>query len=185
MAQEPLNNQAPITYLIKTVKGVRRNLIYYDPDIFDNTVILSISLLIGDDDPPFNKHYNTVHDEDLGISGTDWKPLEDIAIPVYPIPKKTKINGPIRMKENTTKEYSLNVGYDLNNNFIYQWFIDSGPAIIESQAGKSVNVTFTNSGTVKLRIRISNSAGCFRDLTKFLYPGILTRKMLVVRNSYN
>lgn len=184
MAQEPLENDAPITYLVKTIKGVRRTMIYYDPDIFNDKIILSASLIIGDDDPPFNEHYNTVHDEDLGTSGTAWKPLEDIAIPIYPVPKKTNINGPIRMKENTTKTYKLPDTYDTNENFTYQWFIDSGAANISAQSGKSADVNFTGTGTVKLRVKISNPAGCYREITKFLFPGILPRKMLVVRNTY-
>jgi hypothetical protein len=184
MAQEPLNNDAPITYLVKTVKGVRRTLIYYDPDVFDETIILSASLVIGQDDPPFDEHYNTVHDEDLGTSGTAWQPLEDIAIAIYPVPKRTTIEGPIRMKENTTKTYNLPNTYDTGGNFTYQWFIDSGAANIGSQSGKTADVNFTGTGTVKLRVRISNAAGCYRDITKFLFPGILPRRMLVVRNSY-
>src|SRR6478735_6647876 len=83
----------PSTYFIRTVNGSKRIKIYYDPDVFNDLIILSASLLIGADEVPFREHYNTVHDEDLGTSGTAWKSIEEIAIPIYPRPKKTLIIG--------------------------------------------------------------------------------------------
>lgn len=188
---EDLENQAPITYLVKTVKGVRRNFIYYDPDIFEDKILLSASLLIGPDETPFTEHYNTAHDEDLGVSGTNSQALEDIAIEINPVPMKTSMRGPLRALESATVEYYFDPEYDQALNFIYDWYIDNGPGIFQSTSnatfldgGKNVDVTFTGTGTVQMRCRISNNGGCYREIVRFLYPGILTKKMLVVRNSY-
>lgn len=190
MAEE-LENQAPITYLVKTIKGVRRNIIYYDSDIFSEKIILSASLVIGDDESPFNEHYNTIHDEDTGSSGTNFQPLEDIAIAIFPVPAKTSIIGPLRILEGSTTEYYIDSSYDTINDFTYDWKILEGSAIFPSSgtnsfldAGKNVDINFPTSGTVQLRVRITNPAGCYRDIIRFLYPGLLPRKMLVVRNSY-
>ena len=190
MAEE-LENQAPITYLVKTVKGVRRNIIYYDSDIFSDKIILSASLVIGDDDLPFDEHYNTIHDENNGSAGTNFQPIEDIAITIFPKPTKTSIIGPLRILEGSTTEYYIDSNYDTVGDFTYDWQILEGDAIFTStgnntslDAGKNVDITFPTSATTRLRLRISNPAGCYRDIIKFLYPGLLTRKMLVVRNSY-
>lgn len=188
---DDLTNQAPITYLVKTVKGVRRNFIYYDADIFNETVLLSASLLIGEDKTPFIEHYNTSHDEDLGTSGTAFQNLEDIGIAIYPKPTKTSLLGSIRVLENSTGSYNIDSGYDSLNEFIYDWTIVSGDATFVSSGnnealnvGKNVDINFNASGTIQLRCRITNPSGCYRDIIKFIYPGILTRKMLVVRNTY-
>lgn len=181
----------PSSFFIRTIRGVRRNVIYYDPDIFDDMVILSASLLIGTDETPWINHYNTIHDEDLGISGTNWKTLEEIAIPIYPKPKKTKIEGVRRMDINTTHDYNVPTNYDINNLFTYDWYlVGSGnfPQNSNQQTflngGKSVKVNFTDIDTVTLKLKISNPAGCFRWIIINLYPGTLTKKLLVVRYPY-
>ena len=182
--EEPLSNQAPITYLVRTIKGVRRNLIYYDPDVFHDTIILSASLLIGDDIEPFQYHYNTSHDEDKGISGTEFQDIIDIAIPVYPIPNKPNIIGSVRMKEGSVLDYFIDLSYDTENKYTYEWSIVSDVANIVSTNNRNVTLEFTDTGVTELIVTVTNEFGCTRTNSKFLYSGVLTRKMLVVRNSY-
>lgn len=188
---EDLENQAPITYLVKTVKGVRRTFIYYDPDIFEEKILLSASLLIGEDDTPFTEHYNTSHDEDLGTSGTSFQALDEISIAIFPKPKKTSIRGSLRVLENSSSNYNIDAIYDPSEIFTYDWYIETGDATFQSTAttetldkGKGVTINFGMTGSVRLRCRISNDAGCYRDIIRYIYPGIITKKMLVVRNSY-
>jgi hypothetical protein len=181
----------PTTQFVRTINGVRRTVIYFDPDIFENMVILSASLLIGNDDIPWTEHYNTVHDEDLGTSGTAWKSLEEIAIPIYPTPKRTNIEGIRRMDVNSIHKYNLSTDYDVNNIYIYDWYITGAANFPQNgnlqeylNAGKQVNIRFTDSDTVTLKLKISNPAGCFRWVIRNLYPGTLTKKLLVVRYPY-
>ncbi len=181
----------PSSYFIRTINGVRRNIIYYDPDIFDNLIILSASLLIGSDEIPWTHHYNTVHDEDLGTSGTAWKTLEEIAIPIYPRPKRTQIEGIKRMDINSTHTYNVPITYDINNLFIYDWYIEgsanfpqNGNSQVFMNGGKNVNITFTEIDTVTLKLKITNPAGCFRWIIRNLYPCTPTKKLLVVRYPY-
>lgn len=181
----------PSSYFIRTINGVRRTVVYYDPDIFENLIILSASLLIGSDEKPWREHYNTVHDEDLGTSGTAWKTLEEIAIPIYPIPKRTKIEGVRRMDVNTTHDYNVPSNYDLPNLYTYDWYIVGSANFPQNGGnqtfiggGKSVKINFTAVDTVTLKLKITNPAGCFRWVIRNLYPGTLTKKLLVVRYPY-
>lgn len=179
-------NVAPITKLIKTVKGERRNFIYYDPDVFNDKILLSASLLIGDDEVPFNTHYNTVHDEDLGTSGTNFEDLENITIAIYPKPPSVMLEGVRRMEVNSSREYKLPDDYDTANNFSYDWHLE-GPATfdtIPTTGDKKVSITFNDMGTVTLKVKITNPGGCYRWVIRNLYPGTLQRRMLVVRNPY-
>ena len=181
----------PSTFFIRTVNGVRRTTVYYDPDIFDNTILLSVSLLIGDDLNPFKYHYNTILDEDLGISGTSWKPLEDITIAIYPKPKSTNIEGLKRMNVNTTSQYNVPLTYDTNNLFTYDWYIigsanfpQNGNNQVFINGGKSILINFTDIDTITLKLKITNPSGCFRWIIRNLYPGTATKKLLVVRYPY-
>jgi hypothetical protein len=181
----------PSSYFVRSINGVRRTFIYYDPDLFDNMVILSASLLIGGDEIPWKEHYNTVHDEDLGTSGTAWKPLEQIAIPIYPRPKRTKIEGVRRMDVNTIHDYNIPIDYDINNNFTYDWYLvgsanfpENGNSQTFLNGGKSLKILFTDADTVTLKVKITNPAGCFRWIIRNLYPGTLTKKLLIVRYPY-
>jgi hypothetical protein len=180
----------PSSYFVRTINGVRRTVIYYDPDIFTDTIIISASLLIGSDIKPWKYHYNTIHDENLGTSGTAWKPLEDIAIAIYPKPLSTNILGVQRMDVNTTQVYNIIDTYDPNNLFTYDWYI-VGSAYFTTNStetllngGKSVSVFFVAVDTVTLKLKITNPSGCFRWIIRNLYPGTLTKKLLVVRYPY-
>lgn len=182
----------PSSTFIRKVNGVNRTFIYYDPDIFNDTIILSCSLLIGEDQTPWYFHYNTTHDEDLGTSGTSWKTLEEICIPIYPKPKSTKIIGQKRMNVGDTLNYHISSPYDSNNIFTYDWFIDGNADFINAgtnshiklNAGKSVDINFPVIDTITLKCKISNPSGCFRWIIYNLYPGTLTKKLLVVRYPY-
>lgn len=180
----------PSSYFVRSINGVRRTVIYYDPDIFDDLIILSASLLIGDDEKPWKEHYNTVHDENLGTSGTAWKTLEEIAIPIYPRPKRTVIEGVRRMDVNTTHQYNIPSTYDTSNLYTYDWYVEGSAYFTQNSmqsvlnAGKIVNIQFTDVDTVTLKVKITNPAGCFRWVVRNLYPGTLTKKLLIVRYPY-
>lgn len=181
----------PSTYFIRTINGVRRTVIYYDPDIFNDLIILSASLLIGADEIPWDKHYNTVHDEDTGTAGTSWKPLEDIAISIYPKPKRTSIEGLRRMDVFSTQNYKVPSDYDISNLYTYDWYIvgsanfpDNGNIQTYLNGGKNVNLYFYDADTVTLKLKITNPSGCFKWVIRNLYPGTQTKKLLVVRYPY-
>jgi len=181
----------PTTYFVRTINGVRRISIYYDADVFDNTILLSASLLIGGDEIPWNEHYNTVHDEDTGTSGTDWKAIEDITISVYPKPKRTNVEGVRRMDMNTTHNYTIPLDYDTNNLYQYDWYLigsanfpDNGSSHTVINGGKTLNIFFYDADTVTLKVKITNASGCFKWVIRNLYPNTLTKKLLVVRYPY-
>jgi hypothetical protein len=176
-------NPSPTTYLVKTVNGVRRTYIYYDPDIFTEQIIISASLLIGDDDSPWDLHYNTVHDEDTGVSGTEWKTLDEIAIPICPLPEKTEIIGNSRVNTNTSITYKVSDKYDLENNYTYNWEVD-GNVSVSGTSGKTIDITFLAIETVHITLEITNPCGCKRIIKKDIYPGTFKKNLLVLRNSY-
>jgi hypothetical protein len=185
----------PVTYLVKTVNGVKRQKIYYDPDIFDNTVLLSASLIIGEGTQieldNLNTHYNTINNEDNGTDGSSFQDLEDILIPIYPKPKITKIVGPNRVDKNNTLSYFIDPSYDETEIFTYFWEIQSGDATIVGGDGtsflgsKNINVSFFEESEVWLKVTITNPSGCYRILLKRILIGIVPKKMLVVRNIFN
>lgn len=174
------HNPSPITYLTKVISGSKRTVIYYDPDIFLNMIILSASLLIGRDETPFAEHYNTIHDEDTGISGTDWKELSDIAISICPLPPFTNIIGETRVGLNTPNRYTINY---TDNNYTYNWSVDNG-ADLDIVSNFEVIVTFSSVNNTTLTLEIINSCGCRRIIRKIIYPGSSNKSLLVVRNSY-
>ena len=146
-------------------------------------------LVEDEEDIPHEKHWNNMFDEDLGTSGTAWQTLEEIAIVIYPVPKRTKILGQKRVKPETEAVYNLPDDYDTEHNFTYQWelignaeFISNGTNFI--QDGKSVDIRFLERGTVTIKVKISNDAGCFRYIIRNIFVGEVTRKMLVVRYPY-
>ena len=182
-------NNTP-TNLVKTVNGSRRQIIYYDPELFCNKKLLSVSLLIGNDEIPFQYHYNSTHDEDLGIDGMDWKPIDDIVITLYPRPKTISILGDSRMNSDDTLYYEIATTYDINNNFTYDWeligsgfFVDTNTQLY-TNGGKKVQITFNGTKNTTLKLLIKNPCGCERLIEKTLYPGGLKQNILIVRNSY-
>lgn len=194
------------TPLVKTINGVRRVILYYDGDIFDEKITLSASLIIGEapvgllPDIPYNatpkeilafegfSHYNTIHDEDAGTSGTDWKTLEEIGITIYPKPFSTRILGPKRVEFDSTYDFFIDPGYDIANNFTYEWEIinESGTATINgSNLNKDINVTFGSSnGIIVLKCKIENTSGCLRYIIKRVIIGVVPKSLLIVRNTY-
>jgi hypothetical protein len=177
----------PTTYFIKKINGSSRIFIYYDKDIFEDTVILSASQLIGEDITPWEYHYNTMHDETI-IYDT----IENIAIPIYPVPKSTKIVGLKRMDIGTFYNYHLPLDYDVNNNYTYDWYIVGNAnfgqgtnGVVEIlDGGKSVDIFFNDIDTITLKCKITNQNGCFRWIIKNLYPGTATKKLMIVRYPY-
>lgn len=176
--------------LIKTVNGVKRHTIYYDPDLFEEKIILSASLLIGEDEPMIT-HYNTIFEEDLGASGEEWKEIEDIAITLYPKPKSTTLIGSRRVQPNSTHTYSIDPVYDTDNMFTYTWEIEGGNAEFVDNptsniivSGKDIDINFTDTGQLTLKCKISNPSGCFRYVVINIFVGVVTKKMLVVRYPY-
>lgn len=194
------------TPLVKTINGVQRVILYYDGNTFDEKIILSASLIVGEapmglfpDIPDtatpveltaFNgfSHYNTIHDEDTGTSGTAWKTLEEIGIVIYPRPFSTKIFGPKRVELDSTNVFHIDPQYDMSNNFTYNWDVinDSGVATINgSNLDRSVNITFgSTNGIVILRCKIQNPSGCYRYIIKRIIIGVVPKSLLIVRNTY-
>lgn len=189
--QDQNNRQInPMTNLVRTVRGTTRNVLYYDPDLFDELIIISASLLVeNEEDKPYENHWNSVFDEDLGTSGTSFQTLEEIAIPIYPVPKRTKILGQKRVKPQTIAPFNIPDDYDINGNFTYEWelignatFVSTGTNI--TNGDKNVSINFLDRGTVTIKVKILNDAGCFRYIIRNIFVGEVTRKMLVVRYPY-
>lgn len=178
------NLLTPTTVFTKTINNTDRVVIYYDPDLFDDRVLLSASLLIGKDDPNWDLHYNTVHDEDLGVSGNDWKDLEDITIPIYPVPRSTSIRGEKNTYPEQSYIYNIDETYDINNNYTYEWFITGDASFVGPNTGKSVEIMMNSIDTITIKCKISNDADCFRYIIKNVYPGTATKKILIVRYPY-
>lgn len=194
------------TATVKTINGVRKVILYYDENLFDEMIIISASLIIGEapvglfPDIPhdateqellaFNgfSHYNTLHDEDTGTSGTAWKTLEEIGIAIYPKPQSTRIIGYNRVEFNSEHDFYIDPQYDLSNNYTYTWQIinETGTAVINgSNLNKNINVTFgSNNGIVVLMCKIENLSGCYRYILKRIVIGIVPKSLLVVRNTY-
>lgn len=184
--------------LVKTVSGVRRNVVYYDPELFCETILISPSLLIGIDEPIWDTHYNVAHDEGTNaINGEYDAPLEDITVPINPKPRDTQIEGQKRMLVNSTHTYSIGTEepYDVGDYFTYDWRLE-GTAYFEGgstsgtsgqialDAGKEINITFPTPQTITISVTITNTCGCSRVVTRDVYPGTLTRNLLVVRYPY-
>jgi hypothetical protein len=184
--QYGINNNllTPTTVFTKSLNNVNRVVIYYDPDLFHDTVLLSASLLIGKDDPNWEFHYNTIQDEDLGISGTDWKPLEDITIPIYPVPSSTYIIGEKNTYPNEKYIYNIDPKYDSLNQYNYEWSIIGDASFDGVDIGKTVSIMMGDVDTVTIKCKISNNAGCFRYIIKNVYTGTATKKLLIVRYPY-
>jgi hypothetical protein len=180
--------------LVRTVSGVRRNVIYYDPELFCESILISPSLLIGIDEPIWDTHYNIAHDETTSGSGELDAPLEDITVAIHPKPKDTQIEGQKRMLVNSTHTYSIGTEepYDVGNYFTYDWSLE-GTAYFEGgstsgqylfDVGKEVSITFPTPQTITISVTITNTCGCSRVVTRDVYPGTLTRNLLVVRYPY-
>lgn len=175
-------NPSPSTYLVKTINGSRRIMIYYDPDIFKDTILLSASYLIGNDESPWNEHYNTVHDEIT--DGTNFQDLKDITISICPLPLNTEIKGKYRIKTNTQETYSVPIDYDTNNDYIYSWSVLGNATIIGNDNEKKVNIIFYSIENVEIILTISNICGCKRVIKRTVYPGTYQRKLLILQNNY-
>jgi len=174
-------NPSPTTYLIKTIRGSDRVFIYYDPDIFTEKILISASLLIGEDQIPFDYHYNTIHDE---ISdGTNFEILDDITIKICPLPIRTEIIGESRIDINSEELYNITPLYDTENLYTYKWETTNG-TIIGNDNEKELRIIFDNNNITTLSLTITNPCGCQRVIYKILYPGTKSKKILVLRNTY-
>ncbi len=177
--------------LVRKIKGTRRVIIYYDQDLFCEPILISPSLLIGDDKTPWDEHYNICHDEEIGTNGIYDANLEDITLAIYPKPQETKIEGDKRMDVGSTRTYKIGnkIPYDIGNNFTYDWFL-TGDAVFENNtqsnmnAGKNVNIIFNGSNSVNISVKITNQCGCSRIINRDVYPGTATKNILVVRYPY-
>lgn len=173
----------PKTYFIKTIRGVKRVGIYYEPDIFNENIVLSASLLIGADETPFRTHYNTIHDEVLV------EPIEDIAIPIYKKPESVMINGLKNVDIGKSYHYEI-LDYDLSNSYTYDWYVEGLAYFVSNNtqsslnAGKGVDIFFQDIDTITIKLKITNMAGCYRWIIKNVYPGTLNKKIMVVRYPY-
>lgn len=202
-------------FLIKTVRGTRRQILAYDPDVFDQKIILSVSLILTDKAVDMSKttedipnteiglydisadtpntdaldeygatHYNTIHEED--VDADPKQTLEDLAIAIYPKPKSTKIIGSKRVEKGSQYAYNLDRFYDQNLDNDYEWSI-TGLASFEGNNinTKSVTLNFGDEdGKVTLMCKVTNPAGCFRYIIKNIYIGVVSKDLLVVRNTY-
>jgi hypothetical protein len=169
MAELP--EKAP-THLVKTVSGIKRYILYYDPDIFKDKVILSASLMLDGE----KYHYNNIFEE----------PEEAVdleAVSIYPQPQSTLIDGSKKVEVNAEQSYTIGAGYDPEGVYNYQWSVE-GNASITGMNGRTLTVAFGEKGKATLTCYITNPAGCGRTVTKNVYIGTAPNKLLIVRNNY-
>jgi hypothetical protein len=202
----------PSTFIIKTVRGVRRQILQYDADVFNEKIRLSASLIIKDIkeiglyDIPFDSeavseygvtHYNTTHKAEIPVISTEsvdggytlynskhTQNIDDISITVYPKPQTTLIKGNKRVDKNSQYTYHIDKDYG-SDDFTYNWDID-GASFQGSNIGtKEVVVSFGGEERkVVLICKITNGAGCYRIIKKNIYIGLIYKDLLVVRNTY-
>jgi hypothetical protein len=174
------------TNLVTTVGGQRRYLIYYDPAVVTNDVLLSVSQIIvqPDDwhyDQPKETHYSTIMDE----STAGYSSLWDIGIAIYQKPATTSILGTLRVKENSTKNYSIPATFDPSGLYNYQWSITGPATITSSSSGKNIDVFFGESGVVKITCTITNGDnGCYSSNLIEIDVGLFFRRMLIARSRF-
>jgi hypothetical protein len=147
-------------------------------------------LLIGED-VPNETHYNTIFDEDLGVTGEEWEDIEDIAITLFPKPQSTNVLGPRRVQLNSEQEYIIDPSYDIDDLFTYTWGLEGGlaefvanPGSTTLVGGKNINIRFLDNGQTTLKCKITNQSGCFRYIVVNIYSGAVSKKMMVVRYPY-
>jgi hypothetical protein len=183
----------PYSFQTKTVRGTRRQILFFDQDVFNEKIVLSVSMLISEDDLPYDSldtdelaaqgvtHYNTIH-EDTSLEQS----LEDIAIVVHPKPLSTKIIGAKRVGKGSSFTYNIDRYYDPKQDFGYEWTLSGNASFSGSVRNtKTVTVNFGDEdGKVVLMCKITNKAGCYRYIIKNIYIGIVSKDMLVVRNTY-
>ena len=102
-------------HLIHKIENLDNFIVYYDADIFSQSVDVSINLTLQefgetiyhDDECLEPVEYNTIHDEQIGTNGTsgdlEYQDLSEIAVHFCAKPKKIYINGPQFVDAN--KEY--------------------------------------------------------------------------------
>jgi hypothetical protein len=204
----------PTTFITKTVRGSRREILSYDADVFHENIILSASLIIKDIkeeglyDVPFDSpdaipkygitHYNTVHEaEPLSMSSEilpdgwsfyqTWhtQDLYDLLpIKIYPKPKSTNILGHKQVDKNSQHSYSINKYYG-EEGFTYQWSIEGLASFDGSNLEKEVVLNFgSEDSKIILTCKITNPSGCYRYIIKNIYIGLIHRDLLVIRNTY-
>jgi hypothetical protein len=183
----------PYTFQVKTVRGTRRQILFFDEDVFNDKITLSASLQISNQDLPFNAtdtealeaegvtHYNTIHDEAVELA----QPLDELAIVVHPKPKSTRIIGAKRVEKGSSYGYNIDRYYDQTDNFTYEWSINGNASFSGSNHEQTVVLNFgSEDGKIELTCKISNEAGCYRYIIKNIYIGIVSKDMLVIRNTY-
>jgi hypothetical protein len=182
----------PYTFQVKTVRGTRRQILFFDEDVFNEKLTLSASLVISNNDLPSDSpdtegikthgvlHYNSIH-EDTSLEQS----LDELAIVVHPKPSSTRVIGAKRVEKGSTYPYSIDSHYDPNSLFSYEWSLTGNATFSGSNLSKAVNLIFGNEdGKVELVCKITNEAGCYRYIIKNIYIGIVSKDMLVVRNTY-
>jgi hypothetical protein len=135
------------TNLIQVLSEKENYIIYYDRDVFNQDVTLSIHLTVPNlsnsighaiFDNTSNEQWNTIYNEEFGTSGTSGQnnyyttvsgvpqfieqSLQDIAVQIWAIPTFAIIigEGLVTISTNVLN-YTLPLDYDPGNVYIYKW----------------------------------------------------------------
>ena len=172
------------SHIVRTItgRGLRRHKLFYDADIFVDTMKISVSLLSGDVgtsveelDVPATTHYNTIHLDNNQLYG------DNSGIILNAIPKVTPILGMKFPATGSTGMYFISGDYDRIVMYAYQWAVLSGDASIVGGSSKETFLHFTNDGEVVLSCLITNSFGASRRVTTSIQVGSQPKKIMVVR----
>lgn len=172
------------SHIVRTVsgRGLKRHKLFYDPDIFVDTMKISVSLLSGavtatvsELDVPATTHYNTIHRDDNLAYG------DNSGIILNAIPKSTTILGMKFPATGTTGMYFISSDYDQAVAYTYVWMVESGDANIVGGSSKETFLHFNNDGEVVLSCLITNPLGASRRITTSIQVGSQPKKIMVVR----
>ena len=162
------------SYLLKRVNGVQRVVLFYDPDVFEDDVLLSASLLTGED-VPFKSHYNTLHFPAAQYGN---------GIVIYGIPSATRIIGLRRVLPASTHKYSISDRYDPSHLYTYAWEITEGAGTITPVDARHITVEFADDTYVcNLQCTITNGGGAQRRVHALINVGIIPQKLMVLRGT--
>lgn len=162
-------------HIMRTITGVRNPTLQYDTDLFQEDMVLSVSLLFGPDEPGVT-HYNTIHTEletDLYAHG----------VLLHGTPKPTPILGMKFPPVPTITRYFISIDYDHLNEYTYTWYIISGNATLVNSNAKEAFLSFAAEGNTVLGCTITNAFGGTRNLQLLINAGQQPKKIMVVRNA--
>lgn len=138
-----------MTNLIQTLNSKNKYIIYYDADVFNSDVTLSIHITVPNSSNATghvnftgssSEEWNTIYNEQFGTSGTAGalnfyqydqngipqyiiQTLPEIAVQIWSLPPFTQVVGPSSVTLNSMHDYNIEPNYDPGDIYTYFWRI--------------------------------------------------------------